>query len=77
MCNTKFIYLPREEIRKRDEQLDRMREVNMQLKSDLNKSLSQMLNLETKLLKTKSLHDEVHQLQKELNEFRKIAEVAK
>lgn len=77
MCNTKFIYLPREEIRKRDEQLDRMREVNMQLKSDLNKSISQMLNLETKLLKTKSLHDEVHQLQKELNEFRKIAEVAK
>ena len=73
----KFVYLPREEIKVRDDELQKTREINMQLKSDLNKALSEMLTLETKLLKTKSLKSEVRQLQAELMNFKKIAEAAK
>lgn len=47
----KFVYLPREEVTFKDNQLAIMRGDNIQLKSDLNKALSKLLKIETKILK--------------------------
>ncbi len=64
------MYLPREEILQRDNQLSAIRSDNMQLKSDLNKALTKLLATETKLLKIKSLKQDIKLLQNELYDFK-------
>jgi hypothetical protein len=64
------VYLPREEILQRDNQLSAIRSDNMQLKSDLNKALTKLLATETKLLKIKSLKQDIKLLQNELYDFK-------
>ena len=54
-----------------------MRSDNIQLKSDLNKCLSNLLATETKVLKKKNLKADIRVLQIELAELKQVAEDAK